>query len=217
MAWNTSPCRFSNAGGRAKSRNVWSDRSNRVVSASKTTRSRSVRPLAGFAFHGILDEHFHGRERIAQFMGHAGSELPKGGHLFAAQHLDLALLQAIDDCADLVGHGVQNHVQVFDSGGRDEIDRSDHFFEFAAGCADGHVKFHDGTGHAAGDPVAGDHACRSAKDAEPPKEDRHPRRHALIIVTALADSASPPGRATPWPGPARRAGPNHCSVARRPA
>ena len=210
MAWRTSPGRFSSVGGRAKSRNVWIERSRRAVSASRTARSRSVsRRRQGrrllrqgrLGFHavlllrscGFLDEDFHGRQRIAQLVRQAGGKVPQGGHLLGAKHLQLALLQAVHDRADVVGHPVQEDVQVLDSRGRDDVDRADHFFEPSAGDPNGHIEFHDGAGHAAGDADAGNQSRRRPADRQQPKDHGDPARHAQVVIAALVVQLFLPG------------------------
>ena len=53
------------------------------------------------------DEHLHRRERIAKFVGQAGSKLSQSRHLLVAEHRSLVLLQPIDHRSHMVGHAAR--------------------------------------------------------------------------------------------------------------
>ena len=65
-------------------------------------------------------------------MGQAGRKLANGRQLLGPQHFGLALLQAIDDHADLIGQVVEDRIQMLDSRIRGHVDRPDHFFQSPA-------------------------------------------------------------------------------------
>ena len=110
---------------------------------------------------------------------------PRAAICSARSTSSLALLQAVDDGADLVGHFVQDHIQIFDSGGRIQIDRPDDFLQLAACRSNGHVELDDGASHIAGDAETGDQSGRRSEDAEQPKDICHSRRDLLIFIAAL--------------------------------
>ena len=86
--------------------------SMRRISCSMTARSSAGRPGGGVALQAGLHQHLDRGQRVAQLVGDAGGHLADGRQLLGPQHLVLALLQLIDDPADLLDHALHLPVQV---------------------------------------------------------------------------------------------------------
>ena len=78
-------------------------------------------PAGLAAFCGGLDQDLHGGEGVAQLVGEPGRQLAQGGELLRAEHLAPALLEPMDDGADLLGDPVEHALQAGDVPGGERV------------------------------------------------------------------------------------------------
>ena len=96
-----------------------------------------------YSTSATLDEHLHWHQRIPQFMRESRRELSDARELFGAQQFGFALLQTLDDVADVVFQTLQIRLDPLETAGVRNGHGTADLVQLADDVANRHVQLHD--------------------------------------------------------------------------